>query len=194
MTCAACVNSNDGILRNLPGVKRAVVALATSLGEVKYGPTCISKDDIIQAIKDAGFDACFLQSSEQDKILLGIAGMSSEIDVQLLEGIVENVEGVRNCLFNRTLMELEVLFDPEVVGLRSIVDAITGRSNGKLKARVRKPYTTGTTNDVEESSHMLRLFTSSLFLSVSTILLVKIYASHTVLPRGPGLSIFHFYI
>ncbi|KAK0598292.1 hypothetical protein LWI29_033376 [Acer saccharum] len=33
MTCAACVNSVEGILRDLHGVKRAVVALATALGD-----------------------------------------------------------------------------------------------------------------------------------------------------------------
>ncbi|KAK1361715.1 hypothetical protein POM88_046189 [Heracleum sosnowskyi] len=45
MTCAACVNSVEGILRKLPGVKRAVVALATSLGEVEYDPTIITSYD-----------------------------------------------------------------------------------------------------------------------------------------------------
>ncbi|KAF9587625.1 hypothetical protein IFM89_004457 [Coptis chinensis] len=53
MTCAACVNSVEGILRKLPGVKRAVVALSTSLGEVEYEPTSISKEEIVDAIEDA---------------------------------------------------------------------------------------------------------------------------------------------
>ena len=64
MTCAACVNSVEGILRDLHGVKRAVVALATALGEVEYDSTVISKDDIINAIEDAGFEGSFVQSSE----------------------------------------------------------------------------------------------------------------------------------
>lgn len=182
MTCAACVNSVEGILRKLPGVKRAVVALATSLGEVEYDPTCISKDDIVQAIEDAGFEGAFLQSSEQDKITLGIAGMSNEMDVQLLEGIVKSLKGVRQCLFNKTLVELEVLFDPEVVGLRSIVDTVERQSNGKFKACVRNPYATGTSNDMEESAHMFWLFTSSLILSVSAIMHgVKLHTCHIVL-------------
>ncbi|KAH9307278.1 hypothetical protein KI387_035189 [Taxus chinensis] len=57
MTCAACVNSVEGILRNLPGVTRAVVALATSLGEVEYDSNQINKTEIITAIEDAGFEA-----------------------------------------------------------------------------------------------------------------------------------------
>ncbi|GFZ06076.1 copper-exporting ATPase [Actinidia rufa] len=135
MTCAACVNSVEGILRDLPGVKRAVVALATSLGEVEYDPTKISKDDIVNAIEDAGFEGSLVQSSEQDKIILGVSGMSSELDAQLVE-----------------------------------VDAIESGSTGKFKLHVKNPYTRMSSKDIEESSTMFRLFTASLFLSVSNLL------------------------
>ncbi|GFS43069.1 copper-exporting ATPase [Actinidia rufa] len=83
MTCAACVNSVEGILRDLPGVKRAVVALATSLGEVEYDPTVISKDDIVNAIEDTGFEGSLVQSSEQDKIILGF--LECPLRVEALE-------------------------------------------------------------------------------------------------------------
>lgn len=167
MTCAACVNSVEGILRQLPGVRKAVVALATSLGEVEYDPTVVSKDDIVNAIEDAGFEASFVQSSEQDKLVLGVVGISTEIDVQLLEGILGNLKGVRQFSFDRKLKELEVLFDPEVLGSRSLVDAIEDASNGKLKLLVKNPYTRMSSKDLEESSKMFRLFTASLILSVS---------------------------
>ncbi|TXG68411.1 hypothetical protein EZV62_003346 [Acer yangbiense] len=104
MTCAACVNSVEGILRDLHGVKRAVVALATALGEVEYDSTVISKDDIINAIEDAGFEGSFVQSSEQDKIVLGVTGVFCyELDVQFLEGILINLKGPvsqYSCLFH----------------------------------------------------------------------------------------------
>lgn len=167
MTCAACVNSVEGILRDLPGVKRAVVALATSLGEVEYDPNMLSKDDIVNAIEDAGFEASFVQSSEQDKIMLGVSGIFTEIDAQILEGILSNLKGVRQFYFNRNSRELEILFDPEVVNSRSLVYGIEGGSNGKFKLHVANPYTRMTSKDVEEASNMFRLFISSLFLSVS---------------------------
>lgn len=74
MTCAACVNSVEGILRNLPGVTRAVVALATSMGEVEYDPNKMGKVEIINAIEDAGFDAELIQSGQQDKLSIMIRG------------------------------------------------------------------------------------------------------------------------
>lgn len=166
MTCAACVNSVEGILKDIPGVRRAVVALATSLGEVEYDSTITSKDEIVNAIEDAGFEATFVQSSEQDKILLAVAGIADEVDVQFLEVILSNLKGVRRFLFSRASGKLEVVFDPEVVGPRSLVDEIEGRSNRKFKLHVTSPYTRLTSKDVEEATNMFRLFTSSLFLSV----------------------------
>ncbi|KAL6351132.1 hypothetical protein AAG906_031718 [Vitis piasezkii] len=177
MTCAVCVNSVEGILRKLPGVKRAVVALATSLGEVEYDPTIISKDDIVNAIEDAGFEASFVQSSEQDKIILGVTGISNEMDALILEGILTSIRGVRQFLFDRTLGELEVLFDPEVISSRSLVDGIEGGSNAKFKLHVKNPYTRMTSKDLEESSNMFRLFTSSLFLSIP-VFLIRVVCPH----------------
>ncbi|XP_062095936.1 copper-transporting ATPase RAN1 isoform X2 [Humulus lupulus] len=177
MTCAACVNSVEGILRDIPGVKKAVVALATSLGEVEYDPAAVSNDDIVNAIEDAGFEAAFVQSSEQDKIILGVAGIYSEVDVHILGGILSNLKGVRQFHFDRISRELEVLFDPEVVNSRSLVDGIEGGSTGKFKLHVANPYSRVTSKDVEEASNMFRLFLSSLFLSIP-VFFIRVICPH----------------
>ncbi|KAH9747205.1 Copper-transporting ATPase RAN1 [Citrus sinensis] len=177
MTCAACVNSVEGILRGLPGVKRAVVALATSLGEVEYDPTVISKDDIANAIEDAGFEASFVQSSGQDKILLQVTGVLCELDAHFLEGILSNFKGVRQFRFDKISGELEVLFDPEALSSRSLVDGIAGRSNGKFQIRVMNPFARMTSRDSEETSNMFRLFISSLFLSIP-VFFIRVICPH----------------
>ncbi|KAJ0081526.1 hypothetical protein Patl1_12244 [Pistacia atlantica] len=177
MTCAACVNSVEGILRDLPGVKKAAVALATSLGEVEYDPTVISKEDIVNAIEVAGFEGSFVQSSEQDKIVLRVTGVLIELDVHILEGILVNFKGVRQFRFDRISGELEVLFDPEVVHSRSIVEGIEAGSLGKFKLHVMNPYARMTSRDVEETSHMFQLFTSSLFLSIP-VFLIQVICPH----------------
>ncbi|KAI3690853.1 hypothetical protein L2E82_49064 [Cichorium intybus] len=171
MTCAACVNSVEGILRKLPGVKRAIVALPTSLGEVEYDPLIISKEEIVTAIEDAGFEATFVQSSEQDKIILGVVGVSNELDAQTLEAILCNLKGVRQFGFNRASRELDVLFDTEILGPRSLVDALVTESSGRFQMHVKNPYTRMVSQDQEESSKMYRLFTSSLFLSFPIFLM-----------------------
>ncbi|KAG2656327.1 hypothetical protein PVAP13_1KG074300 [Panicum virgatum] len=170
MTCAACVNSVEGILEKLPGVKRAVVALATSLGEVEYDPSAISKDEIVQAIEDAGFDAALLQSSEQDKVLLGVTGLHTEGDVDVLHDILKKIEGLRQFGVHFGNSEVEIVFDPEVVGLRQIVDTIEMESNDRLKAHVQNPYLRAASNDAQEASKTLHLLRSSLLLSYLEVL------------------------
>ncbi|XP_057812035.1 copper-transporting ATPase RAN1-like [Salvia miltiorrhiza] len=181
MTCAACVNSVEGILRKIPGVRKAVVALATSLGEIEYDPTVTSKDDIINAIEDAGFEASFVQSNEQDKLVLGVIGIASEMDVQMLEGMLCTLRGVRQFCYDRTSKELEIHFDPELLGSRALVDEIESISLGKLKLLVKKPYSRMASKDLEESSKMFRLFTASLCLSVPVIFM------QVICPRIPLL-------
>ncbi|GAB2281278.1 serine/threonine protein kinase Ran1 [Dionaea muscipula] len=171
MTCAACVNSVEGILQKLPGVKRAVVSLPTSLGEVEYDPTIISKDDIVNAIEDAGFEGSLVQSSEQDKIILGVHGVSGEMDAELLEGFLSHINGIRKFHFDRLTKELEVLFDPEVIGCRSLVDTIVEASGGRFTLHVKNPYSRMASNDLKESSKMFHLFTFSLLLSVPVFLI-----------------------
>lgn len=169
MTCAACVNSVEVILKKLPGVKRAVVALATSLGEVEYDPSITTKDEIIVAIEDAGFEASLLQSSEHNKVLLAINGLLIDIDFHLLESILKDVKGVREFSINKLTAELQIIFDPEVAGLRSIVDSIETKSNGHIKLKVQNSYARAASNDADQSAKMFRLFISSLLLSVSTL-------------------------
>ncbi|WVZ77706.1 hypothetical protein U9M48_025544 [Paspalum notatum var. saurae] len=184
MTCAACVNSIEGILKKLPGVKRAVVALATSLGEVEYDPSAITKDEIVQAIEDAGFDAALLQSSEQDKVLLSVAGLHTEEDVDILHDILKKMEGLRQFGVNFVNSEAEVVFDPEVVGLRQIVDTIQMESNDRLKAHVQNPYLRAASNDAQEAVKTLHLLRSSLFLSI------PVFFIRMVCPRMPLISSF----
>ncbi|KAG0451593.1 hypothetical protein HPP92_015687 [Vanilla planifolia] len=175
MTCAACVNSVEGVLRKVPGVKRAVVALATSLAEVEYDPSIISKDEIVVAVEDAGFEASFLQSNEQDKFCFGIAGLNSEEDVHLLQGILRNIKGVRQFEFRNNMSEMELVFDPEAVALRAIVEAVESGSWGKLKATVPNPYNQAASNDAKEASKMLQLFISGLVFSVPIFLMKAIF-------------------
>lgn len=180
MTCAACVNSVEGILRDLPGVKRAVVALATSLGEVEYDPNVISKDDIVTAIEDAGFEGSLVQSNQQDKLLLRVDGVLNELDAQVLEGILTRLNGVRQFRLDRITGELEVVFDPEVVSSRSLVDGIQGEGYGKFKLRVMSPYERLTSKDTGEASNMFRRFISSLSLSIP-LFFIQVICPHIAL-------------
>ncbi len=57
MHCAGCAAGIEGTLRGVDGVVSASVNFATSKGVFEYIPEKISKDEIINKIKELGYDA-----------------------------------------------------------------------------------------------------------------------------------------
>lgn len=57
MTCAACVARVERALKALPGVIQAAVNLGTESATVGYLPESVSPERIVQAIREAGYEA-----------------------------------------------------------------------------------------------------------------------------------------
>lgn len=70
MTCSSCVNTVEGVLKGLPGVTSASVALLAGKAEVKYdaisGVALTDPAAMASAVEDVGFDAAVL-SDELDR-------------------------------------------------------------------------------------------------------------------------------
>ena len=66
MTCSSCVHHIESGLKRIDGVLDAKVALATSKGKFKFDPDKLGPRDIIEAVKDLGFDAKLFQRDVQD--------------------------------------------------------------------------------------------------------------------------------
>lgn len=57
MSCGGCVKSVTGVLEALPGVGKAEVSLETGEARVDYDPARVSREALLGAVADAGFDA-----------------------------------------------------------------------------------------------------------------------------------------
>ncbi len=57
MTCASCASVIEKSLLKLDGVTSATVNLAANTGTVEFDPTVVGVDDLINAVKAAGYDA-----------------------------------------------------------------------------------------------------------------------------------------
>ena len=57
MTCASCASVIEKSLLKLDGVTAATVNLAANTGTVEFDPTIVGVDDLINAVKAAGYDA-----------------------------------------------------------------------------------------------------------------------------------------
>ncbi|XP_064404796.1 copper-transporting ATPase 1-like isoform X4 [Halichondria panicea] len=57
MTCSSCVHMIERTLLGTNGIGKAVVALSTNRGRIEFDPTILGPRDVIQIVKNAGFDA-----------------------------------------------------------------------------------------------------------------------------------------
>ncbi|XP_011311857.1 copper-transporting ATPase 1 isoform X2 [Fopius arisanus] len=66
MTCASCVNKIESTVAKIPGVKSAVVALATQRGKFRFDAAETGVRDIIERINKIGFTASLFNNKEKD--------------------------------------------------------------------------------------------------------------------------------
>jgi copper chaperone len=57
MSCQGCVKNITGVLSAMAGVSGAEISLEAAEGRVAFDPQVVSRDDLVNAIEDAGFDA-----------------------------------------------------------------------------------------------------------------------------------------
>jgi len=57
MSCGGCVKSVNGALAALPGVGRTEVSLEEKQATVEFDPAQVSREQLLAAVEDAGFDA-----------------------------------------------------------------------------------------------------------------------------------------
>ncbi|CAM6114505.1 unnamed protein product [Calypogeia fissa] len=159
MTCAACVNTVEGLLKAIPGVVRASVALATNMGEVEYDPGVANKQDILDALDDGCWEAELVDSTQRDKLVMSIQEMKSHDDADTVRMVLKEVNGVRDVVIVLLSQKVEVLFDPEVTGVRAIVDAIENQGDGLFVVNLPNPYTSYSPDkneEVREVFHLLK--------------------------------------
>ena len=57
MSCGGCVKSVTGVLEALSGVSKAEVSLEKAEAVVSYDADLVGREQMVQAIDDAGFEA-----------------------------------------------------------------------------------------------------------------------------------------
>ena len=57
MSCQGCVKNITGVLSSTAGVASAEVSLEAAEARVGFDPQQVTRDALINAIEDAGFDA-----------------------------------------------------------------------------------------------------------------------------------------
>jgi len=79
MTCASCVKRVEDALRGVKGVTEANVNLANEKASVTYDPSLASVEDMIRAVKDAGYGVM------TETVTLPVQGMTCASCVRRIE-------------------------------------------------------------------------------------------------------------
>jgi Cu+-exporting ATPase len=120
MTCAACANRIEKQLNKQTGVEKASVNFATSRATVNYDPEKTGVGNLIQTVKDVGYDTAGTQTVE---FVVDDSARPSGSSVQL-EQHLSKVRGVVKSNFNLATRTVAVDYLPEAANVKAIRAAI----------------------------------------------------------------------
>lgn len=124
MTCGACVESIEGMLRSQTGIHSIKVALLAERGVVEYDPSVWTPEKIINEISDIGFDATEIPMARSDMVTLRIYGMTCGSCTSAVESGLRGMPGITSVAVSLTTETAKIEFEPSLVGPREMVERI----------------------------------------------------------------------
>ncbi len=122
MTCAACSSRIERTVNKMEGVQEASVNLAAETMQVSWDPETVSAEDIVQAVKDAGFDA--QPPSSHQQLQLGIRGMTCAACSARVEKALGKLPGVDQAQVNLAAETANVTLDPNKLRFADLQKAV----------------------------------------------------------------------
>jgi len=178
MTCASCVRVVEKTVERLPGTAGPSVNLATERLTVDFDPSVVSEDDIVAAVKAAGYGAMPLAEaagSSEGKVTLDVAGMTCASCQAVVERTLGRLAGVSSAVVNLANETATVTFDPAVITVDALISAVNGVG---YKASVRADGAPGETTDAQREAqeahtrHQQQLLLLSGSLAVPLVLMM----------------------
>ena len=126
MHCASCAGAIEKSVGKVDGVADANVNFATETAHVEYDPEKASRQDLVEAVRDAGYDV----REEAGKCTLSLTGMTCQSCAQTITRSLSKVDGVAEANVNFATEEATVQFDPELVDRDDLVKAVEGAGYG----------------------------------------------------------------
>ncbi|CCM00745.1 uncharacterized protein FIBRA_02785 [Fibroporia radiculosa] len=124
MTCGACVESIEGMLRTQPGIYSIKVALLAERGVVEFDPNVWDPDKLINEISDIGFDATLIPPARSDVVTLRVYGMTCSSCTSTVETQLGAMPGINSVVVALATETCKVEFDRSVIGPREMVERI----------------------------------------------------------------------
>uniref|UniRef100_H2Z7G9 P-type Cu(+) transporter n=1 Tax=Ciona savignyi TaxID=51511 RepID=H2Z7G9_CIOSA len=123
MTCNSCVSTIESEVGKQNGIIGIQVSLSNEEANVTYDPVVLTEEKIVEFIEDLGFDAK-IANGNTDTVVLNIEGMTCDACVNSIQTTLCKLEGVNNIQVSLDNKEATVDYNPELITLDSIKDAI----------------------------------------------------------------------
>jgi Cu+-exporting ATPase len=122
MTCAACAQRIERIVRKLPGVKEANVNLASEKLFVELDENGPQPDAIAQAVAKIGYSA--QEKTEYSNVTIPIGGMTCAACSQRVEKALKRLDGVISASVNLATEKATVTYDPRRVRISAMKQVV----------------------------------------------------------------------
>jgi len=134
MTCSSCAAVIEKTLGKMSGVVSANVNLATERLTVSHDASVLGSDDIVAAVKAAGYGAAPLNEApgltEGGHVLLSLTGMTCASCSAVIEKSLLKTPGVYAATVNLATEAATVEFDPTQVGPNELIAAVQSAGYG----------------------------------------------------------------
>jgi Cu+-exporting ATPase len=130
--CAACARAIEKAVGDLPGVKSAVVNLATYQGTFVVDEGTVSVDNITRAIRAAGYDV----AEPSREVSLRVDGMRCAACAGAVEAGLKRLPGVSEAAVNLAAKTVRVIYDPSAVALDDLKQAVADTGYAVVDAEV----------------------------------------------------------
>ena len=126
MHCASCARTIETSLKDLDAVQDASVNFAADSARVSYDDSRASREDLAQAVRDAGYDV----AEAGGTCTLSVTGMSCQSCAQTITKSLNSLDGVREANVNFAAEQAAVKYDADRVSREDFVKAIEDAGYG----------------------------------------------------------------
>ncbi|WOL06069.1 hypothetical protein Cni_G14801 [Canna indica] len=183
MTCTSCSSTVESALQVVPGVQKAIIALATEEAEVRYDPRIVSANQLMEAVEDTGFEAILITTGEDiNRIELKVDGTFPTKHISMVKRSLQALPGVADINIDPVLHKITISYKPDQTGPRNFIEVIESTGSGHLKASIY-PEVKG--KELHKNEEIKQYYQSFLWSLVFTI---PVFLTSMIFMYIPGLK------
>ncbi|RWW12460.1 hypothetical protein GW17_00023861, partial [Ensete ventricosum] len=176
MTCTSCSSTIESALQDVPGVRKALVALATEEAEVRYDPRIVSANQLMEAVEDTGFEAILVTTGEDiNRIELKVDGPFSTRYISMVNNSLQALPGVDDINIDPVLHKVTISYKPDQTGPRNFIEIIESTGSGQLKASIYPEVRGKGLHRHEEINQYYQCFLWSLVFTIPVFLTSMVF-------------------